>query len=1204
MTIFLLTIYIIFISYLSLYSLIFIYLSIKIWFVKQKENNKITDINYGDISILVPAYNEGEALLDTIKTITNQNYSGKVKIYILANNTNDNFVIHLNKNYNCKKIDDITLELAKSEKREIYLIYTSFIQKKDKINFWLPFIDTQYTGILDADHRVESNWISSSLSKMDDDTKIVQSRRQPLNISTIFQMWDSAQNHIGNEILNNILSEKNNSVFFTGTTCIFLSDIIKKYKFNNCLTEDTYLSYDLICDGYNITYNGSSSSYEEVAFDSKSYVFRRRRWSAGHNKTFFDHIKKILFGNFNFITKIKLFLHGQFFLIPIIVVFLLNTVGIYFLLQFTKNIQIATIIISALLSFALSGYFKKKGNNIIIDSIVSFLWIFPQISILAIWFYKILSSEIYYYIISFPFKKYFFTLEIILILIPLLVIISGLFFFRQYKIKNLLLIPTYPIFMFLDIWAYFLGFVDFILKKYNWVEIKRQNFISDEIVPDDIKSQIDTGVTIKKNYKKIIWFSVVVISIIIINDLLAFNNCGEIRKFIWKPIFIKPTSSTLLNFNIEKSLSGTSTINILIENSVSTDKEVTIENYLDGEKMNENKITTKYTDKQTLSFPLGWESHKIDVIIKGSKINCEQTKYFSTTYKEIRENLLFINGEKFLIKGIIPSFSNKLTNLKMDKGLQEIKETGANTIRFYHYINNEIKDTSSKYNLMIINQPDKSTWGEINFNNSFDQKKYIARYKKMIKNNEGYPFILFNIFGNEWELGDNNQNKIIPKIKQIINELSTSTNNEITSYSTYLTFVNYPVDILGINMLDTGNTYWNKAINILKNTNKPFYASEFGGFVAFWETVPTDLRIARINEYWNILMKNNSLGAVFFESHDNWAQPVASGYNDPFKSEQPDDLRGLWDKNNSEKEELRFLKELFSDFNIELSKPITNKNLNEINLTLKNKRDYYLKNVTLNYYQDKKIIVGDFNPLETKIVKIEFYDSKLPSKLYLNFDYTTHSGFKEFSSNELVLPIIKDIPVITNNDFIKLESSTSSIKGRLIFSNKIELVLPTDWNSFEFNNNIYKNNINNKNILLIENPYHKITNLKISTDNYNWQNFDSNKINNGIYYIKFKIPEINSSKKYLVLSGLGSDLITYNINGKTGNIRTHNYRENVIDLSIFKEEDLKKEITILINRNQTGYISKLDSPNNQEISIDMEKPIIFAPIDINIKKYN
>lgn len=1193
------------ITYLGAYGLIFVFLSIGVWFVRniKTENNKK---DYGNVSIMIPAYNEGEGIVDTVSTIVKQDYPGFVKIFVLACNAEDNFVRPLKKAYRYGNNDskDNVLKLFTGSKREIYLIFTGLMHKKDKINFWTPNVSANYIGLLDADHRAENNWISSSLSKMDEEkTNIIQSRRQPLSISTIFQIWDSAQNHIGNEMTNLVLNNTSHSVFFTGTTCIFKTDIFKKYKFGENLTEDTNLSYDLICEGEKISYNYNSSSYEEVAYDARSYVFRRRRWSAGHTKTFIDHLKKIIKEPLDFLTRIKLFVHGQFYLLPIAIALLLNIYGVYFFFQFTINIRLATLLVSVLISLALSVYFKKKGNNFIVDSFVSFLWIFPQVSVLAIWIYKILGSEIYYYIISFPFTRIVSPFQITLLLIPLITIFSGIVFFKKLgNIKNLLLIPTYPIFLFLDIYACILGFVDFIFGKYNWVEIGRKNFISEETVPTNMRSEMSTGKTIKTGYKKLIWITTAAIVILLINDLLAFDNCGDTKAFLWQPIFIHSTSSAIIKLDIEKRIIGTSTLEISIKNKFSSTGKIKIDNYLDNKLISNKTVIGIGEDIEILDFPLGWESHKINVIVNGTSLSCSRTEYFSTTFKEIIKNSLFINGEKFLIKGIIPSFSNSLTNLSLDVGLKQIKNAGANTVRFYHNIGKEIRDYSAKYNLMIIDQPDQSTWNELNLYNPFSEKLYQTRYKKMVSGNKGFPFLLFNGLGNEWELGGGDPNILIPKIKNLITDTTPYSSSELSTYSTYLTFINYPVDVLGVNMLDTSPTYWNKAIGVLKEMKKPFYASEFGGFVAFWETVPSNLRIARFTNYWNELLNAGGLGANFFESHDNWAQPVVNGYNDPFKPDQPDDTRGLWDKNNNEKLEMKFLREMFSDFQINIVDKVITPGTKETEVEFINKREYALKDVTLNY-SDKKIFLGDFKPEEFKIVKLPIDSLELSNPaIQFIFNYTTHSGFKEISTNDLILPIESDVPIILNNDFIVESSSADSIKGKMIHSNKIEALIPENWQLFEFNGKQIDKNAGRIQ-LSIENPYHDVSNLQFSSDGLSWSPFDSEKIGGGIYYLRFRLPKVTNSEKYLILAGLGASTISIDYgNGNPTTINTFNYRENIIDLSPLGREIFNNYITLRVDRQQTIYITKQDSPSEQEISINIEKPVIFSPADIEIKK--
>lgn len=1192
-------------AYLAIYAAVFIFFAVAIWFLK-KEKIEISRKSYGGVSILVPAHNEGEGVIDAVNTVVNQDYAGLIKIYVLADNFRDSFVGPLKNFYKFKDADseEGVLRLWGSEKREVFLIFTGLVQKKDKINFWIHNISSDYIGFLDADHRAEKNWVSSSLLKMEKEgAEAVQSRRRPLAVSTIFQIWDSAQNHIGNEAVNFVLSAISPSVFFTGTTCIFKSDVFKKYKFEENITEDTYLSYDLICGGEKISYNGASSSYEEVASDIRSYIFRRRRWSAGHTKTFIDHFKKIIEAPFGLMAKLGLLIHGQFYLIPMAVGLLLNAYGAYFFLQFTRNIQFAVLFIAVAISASIAAFFRKKGNNFCIDGAVSFFWILPQISAAAIWFYKILDSEIYYYILSFPLIKIFFPLHMALLFAPLLALVSGIFFFGQFKNpKNFLLIPTYPLIMFLDIYACLLGFADFLFGKYNWAGIKRQNIVSEEIVPPSVRSQISTGRTIRTDYRKLIWAAGGIILLFLVNDLLAFDNCGDIKKFLWQPIFIKPSSSVVIDVGIERRIMDDKSLEVLIKNKFKSAGEINIKNYFDGKMISEKTVSGSGEDIQTLNFPLGWESHEAGIVVKSPNVICRRTKYFSTSFKEIKEKSLYVNNEKFLIKGVIPSFSNKLTNLPLDAGLKQIKESGANTVRFYHAAGEGIRRTAAKYNLMVIDQPDQSTWDEFDLDSFLSRKLYLSRYKKMIKNNEGYQYLLFDGLGNEWELGGKDPNLVIPKIKNFIEKTLSSGDSELSSYSTYLTFVDYPVNILGVNMLDTGATYWDKAIDILKNTKKPFYASEFGGFVAFWETAPTDLRIARFVGYWKDLLEAGALGANFFESHDNWAQPVVEGYNDPFKPEQPDDARGLWDKANKEKLELKFLREIFSDFEVGILNETVSRRDKEIEIELKNKREYALKGTIVNY-GNVKVSAGDFKPLESKIVKLPIgLEEVSASKIQLTFSYTTHSGLSNISVAEIVLPVAGDAPVIINNDFLEEGVSPDNIKGRLIFSDKVEAVIPDSWPSFEFNGRRIEKS-GKRAELAIENPFHNVSGLRFSVDGLNWSPFDSEKIKNGLYYLRFELPKISNSKQYLILAGLGADSILMNYgDGKVMKINAHNYRENVIDLAALGQEVFGGYITLKIDRQQTVYVTKEDAPSGREVLVDMELPRVFSPADIEIKK--
>ncbi|TSC96583.1 MAG: Glycosyltransferase group 2 family protein [Parcubacteria group bacterium Athens1014_26] len=1198
-------------GYLSVYAAVFIFLSVAALFLKKNKNFENKTEDRGDIAVLIPSYQEGEGVVDAVQTVVNQDYKGSVKIYILIENESDNSVEPLDKFYGKARLSSATEEkiqrIFESASRGVYLVFTGLTRKGDKLNYWLKNISAKYVAFLDADHRVSSNWISSSLTKFENDgADAIQARRQPLALNNFIQFWDSAENHIGNEVVNFILNGFKKSVFFTGTTCVFKSEIFKKYAFSDCVAEDTFLSYDLLTGGKKISYNGEAPSYEEVAPDLKNYVNRRRRWSAGHTKNFFAHLRNIFKAPIKLAEKIELLLHGQFYLAPLIAVLLINVYGFYFFTQFTRNIQIFALAAALFISVVLTAVFYKKKDNVFIDWFAAYAWILPQVSILSVYLYKFLNMETYYYILRFPFADKFFYLHLVLLLAPLAAVVSGLILFKRLNnIKNIFLAPTYPFIMFFDIYASFLGFCDFLLGRARWSKVERKNYVASDLVPASVTASISTGKIIKTSYKTIILLLSAVGFIFLANDFLAFDNCGELHKFLWKPLIFKPSSPEVFKINIEKKLSENNSLEVDVKSYLTAKNKSSITYYLDGKKVFDENVSGSEENIAKLNFPLGWEKHELAATAQGDGFICKRTNYFSTALTEIKNNSLYVNGEKFIIKGIIPSFSGARLNLSLDSGLGQLKEIGANTVRFYHSLSESIIAAASKYNLMVIDQPNQSTWDEFDISSSGEKASYVKRYDDMIKKSQGFPYLLFNNLGNEWELGDKSANPI-GDVKNLINQIKADSYVWPVSYSTYSTYADYPVDVIGINMLDTGNTYWTKALQALQDFKKPFYASEFGGFTAFWENTPTELRITRFIEYWDDLMNSGAFGAVFFESNDNWAQPVASGYNDPLKPEQPDDMRGFWDEKNKEKLELKFLKEIFSDFDVKILNKTIASGVTEVSVSLNNKRDYSLKNISVNY-RDNSLVVGDFKPLETKLLKLAISRGDIQAgKLDLKFEYSSHSGFKNVSINEINLPILSEVPRILNSDFILSQADKGEIKGEMIFSDKIDLVAPDSWQSFYLNGkNIIKTAP--RMAIAVENPYHDVLDLRYSGDGISWQKFNSDEIGGGVYYLKFKIPPIVNNKKYLILSGLGTDNITLQAaDGEILEISVHNYRENIIDLNLIKKDFLDGEVVLKINRQQIKYIDKniAGAGLKNDVWINIDPPIIFSSADIEITKGN
>lgn len=970
-------------------------------------------------------------------------------------------------------------------------------------------------------------------------------------------------------------------------------------------------------------YNNEAVSYEEVSPSFIDYVTRRRRWSAGHSHVFLKHFFKIITSKISFLDKIILFLHGQFYFIPIVIWLLFAIYGYYFFRQIGQNLQLGVIITSFIFSGVLSYFLNQKNKKILGDFFIAFLFLLPQLAIASILVYKTSRVESYYYILTFPYAKDFIIWHLSLILAPLIVFVSSFYFFKDLRyLKNLWLLLTYPAMLFFDVYASLLGFLDMITRKSYWSKITRHNSYSDKIVKEDLSINFITKKT--KEQSRFWGFIIIFISIIslfILNDLLANNNCGEVEKFIWKPLFIKPTSSCDLKVAIEKKLTVNNDLDFTFSTTLKGDNgDYFIEYYIDNKLIEVKNIKGEISSEPIKiikkNYPLGWEKHEFEVKLKGRGKNlqtiCSRKIGFSTVLKELRGSDLYINGEKFLIKGIVPSFSGGKEKISLAKGFKQLKNIGVNTIRLYHQPNNSTLQTASKEQLLIINQPNNSTWNEFDITNKNEVNKYLNRYKKMLNDHAGDPYILLDGFGNEWELNsDKKLEELITSINDTIIKANDNNYNYPSTYSTYFTFINYPVDIASVNMLDTGNTYWDKALKIIKNMNKPFYASEFGGFVAFFEKTIPELRMKRLEDEWEILLKNNAIGANFFQSHDNWAQSVIIGYNDPFKAELPDDIRGFWDHENKPKLELRTLKKILSDFEITIENKTINIKDNKINLIIKNIREYNIKKVEL-LTQEKKYFLEDFKPNEEKKITIFLNMDKVNNNaLTLDFNYTSHSGLSGNSQVDLVLPLLSDLPLILNDDFITEFTSKNKLSGRLLISDNINFVIPENWENFKLNNQVYSKNSSVMNIAL-SNPYHEVINPEISTDGIRWQKLNKDlKLGFGLYYLKFRWPEVKARDEYLILSGTGSDRIEISSVGKIKSFETHNYRENIISSKDLNNPKAGDWIIISIYRNQVSYVDKnlvdnlvkVKNPLTENVNIELEVPKIFAPIDIVLEKY-
>jgi len=1004
----------------------------------------------------------------------------------------------------------------------------------------------------------------------------IQGIRSALDSRRLFQFWDSAENHLGNEVVNKVFSKLGLSNFFTGTTCVFKAYIFKDIRFPDSVTEDTYLSYSLILKQKKIAYNGDYGSYEEVSPDLKAYVSRRRRWSCGHNETFFNHLKKIFLSRLRYVLKIQLLFHGAYFLVPTLIVIVLNCFGLFYFFQFTENFQYFTLLVGVMLTLYLNLLISDSIRRYFENLLFSFLWIFPQVTIASVLVYKLTDNELFYQLLSFPYFGELFWFQLILIALPLILLIVGSLKLARPSIKYFLIyFPTYPIALFLDIFSSYVGFVDYVLKRREWGKISRTNTFDDENLPDLVLSSLLINKVLKPRY----WFYIslpVVFSVsVLAHDLLVFDNCGHPVYLLGKPIFYeKEEYDPKLDFQLVKSRAnaeGKLKVDAIAKITSSELREIDVKYGFGGHQEISKRLNGKDIEiVDSLEMPYGFESKNFQMQIQTGNETCYLNVPFTTQLVDIVRGKLNLNSEPFLIKGIIPSFSTAIVNLGLKEGLEQIKSIAANAVRFYHTPTEQAMDLVKDLGLMIISQPDQTTWHNIRLNSRDSYHTLVDRYEEHVHKTKDSPFILFDHLGNELEIYDAKE-RVVTNIKKALKKAREFDYfRSPLSYSTYRIFESYPVDILGINMLDTGVTYWEKGVDLIKDHNDAFYASEFGGFVAFYERTDSLLRAQRITEYWENLQKNNGSGVMFFQSHDNWAQPGITGYNDPFNPEQPDDLRGLWDHLNKEKYILNHLRKLYSDFDVE-----------EVgdNIQLTNRREYNISNL---YVNDQ--FIGELKPDTSAIFSFDFNAA-------IEVRYVTHSGLH----HHYELPIVKrheDRPVF-ENDFVRVQGSGRTYTGELAKDDLLKFRLPKHWDSYVINGQVERNDELNE--YRFSDPSRmEFSDVQWRTTRSTWKKFHHPIESGGEYQIRVNLPEIASLDEYsIVFDGIGSqNLLLYNGKGEYRSISVHNYREERLQIrDILKFVD-NGWLYFRIQRNAIGYVHSRHTKDRKMVSIDFQKPYL------------
>ena len=278
-----------FIALIPGFHYVFTFLSLLFTKKEKKSNIKKEE----DVTILLPVYNMKASIKDTIQSIQNQKYCGKIYMNIIDDGSTDG-----------------TLELLKSMDLDsnITLIESKHMGKAYSLNKGLEYVTTSYTITVDGDtvlHPLAIRNIMRKLVNSDEKTAATAGclfvKNAKKNFITKLQQWDYTLGIFGVKLVQ---GNYHATLVAQGAFSAYKTELLKKIGgWQNCVGEDIVLTWQLLSQGYETNFSKNAVAFTEVPERLKSLGKQRKRWARGMIEAF----KKV-----KIITSKKLNLKAKF----------------------------------------------------------------------------------------------------------------------------------------------------------------------------------------------------------------------------------------------------------------------------------------------------------------------------------------------------------------------------------------------------------------------------------------------------------------------------------------------------------------------------------------------------------------------------------------------------------------------------------------------------------------------------------------------------------------------------------------------------------------------------------------------------------------------------------------------------------------------------------------------------------------------------
>jgi cellulose synthase/poly-beta-1,6-N-acetylglucosamine synthase-like glycosyltransferase len=269
------------IYFISLYYVVF-------WLIvllDKTEKKPKTLKEYPEVTIIIPAYNEQDNIIDTIRAVENLDYpKNKISLFVVDDGSKDN-TLKLAKKY-CKNIKGFNQVIVLTQKNQ---------GKHAAMNNALKYVKTEFFSVLDADSMPETNALKRIMCTFKKDVAAVSpvlKVYKPQNMIQTIQWFEYSVNHFYKSVITKI-----NAIHVVpGPLSTYRTKIVREIGgFRDAhKTEDMEIAMRIQQANYRIIQCDDAFVHTKAPYTFKQLYRQRMRWNYGTLRNLIDY-RKMMF---------------------------------------------------------------------------------------------------------------------------------------------------------------------------------------------------------------------------------------------------------------------------------------------------------------------------------------------------------------------------------------------------------------------------------------------------------------------------------------------------------------------------------------------------------------------------------------------------------------------------------------------------------------------------------------------------------------------------------------------------------------------------------------------------------------------------------------------------------------------------------------------------------------------------------------------